>query len=37
MNNEDLCVFIYVVIYDVKDVFILCNVFFDCKIEKDCE
>lgn len=37
MNNEDLCVLVYVVIYDMKDLFILCIVLFDCKIEKDCE
>lgn len=37
MDNEDLCAFIHVVIYDMKDVFTLCNSPFDCKTEKDCE
>lgn len=37
MNNEDLCVFINVVIKDIEIVFIKGNIFYYCCIVKDCE
>lgn len=37
MDDEDLCVMFYVVIYDMENVFILKNDFFYCKIVYDCE
>lgn len=37
MDNEDLCILIYVVIYDMEIVFILSKFFFYCKIEMECE